>query len=403
MADFNLTQTDQEVQNILNDAQDAMGAGAQTTLTTDYIMLKGTNGRYHKILKDSFTEAVRNVLAGLLVNNDKGTTISQIAAIASGDFGSITPANLATVLGGIYKDLATNDNIITLPDGYYHTGSGAVVRSLVNAPEGANGECFLEIRSLYQNSHRVYYYYDSPRNALFKGGIRSSSAQSIEWYQMYDTSLLTNSALLSSLASAMGDRLLTGSVGVATRESDGYPRFRQPDQAASYTATAVGVWVSVGGKLIVVAKDQAASTKWATSNVSGGTTEKGREDALADMDGRANTTTILATLSGNAPAATYCHEYYPSNVESNDSNYGAGRWWLPSASELWMIWSHLIEINRIMVKIGGTELNRSQWYWSSTELSATTAWGLTFSTGNFYYYNNYKTLEASVRPVSAFY
>lgn len=101
MADYDLTQTDAQVQSILNDAQDAMGAGAQTSLITDYIMLKGTNGRYHKILKDSFTEAVRNTLAGLLVNNDKGTTISQIAAIASGDFGSVTPANLASVLGGL--------------------------------------------------------------------------------------------------------------------------------------------------------------------------------------------------------------------------------------------------------------------------------------------------------------
>jgi hypothetical protein len=40
MADFDLTQTDAQVQSILNDAQDAQGAGAQTTLTTDYIMLK---------------------------------------------------------------------------------------------------------------------------------------------------------------------------------------------------------------------------------------------------------------------------------------------------------------------------------------------------------------------------
>ena len=100
MADFDLSQTDQQVQNILNDAQGAMGAGAQTTLTTEYVMLKDTNGVYHKILKSSFTEAIRDVLAGLLVNNDKGTTINQIAAIASGDFGSITPANLASVLGG---------------------------------------------------------------------------------------------------------------------------------------------------------------------------------------------------------------------------------------------------------------------------------------------------------------
>ena len=96
---YDLTQTGSEVQAILNDANNIKGAGAQTTLTTDYILLKDTNGQYHKILKDSFTEACRNVLAGLLVNNDKGTTISQIAAVDSGDFGSVTPANLASVLG----------------------------------------------------------------------------------------------------------------------------------------------------------------------------------------------------------------------------------------------------------------------------------------------------------------
>lgn len=110
MADFDLTQTDQQVQNILNDAQGAMGASAQTTLTTEYVMLKDTNGVYHKILKSSFTEAIRDVLAGLLVNNDKGTTINQIAAIASGDFGSITPANLASVLGGLKTEIVVPAN-----------------------------------------------------------------------------------------------------------------------------------------------------------------------------------------------------------------------------------------------------------------------------------------------------
>lgn len=116
MADFDLTQTDQQVQNILNDAQGAMGASAQTTLTTEYVMLKDTNGVYHKILKSSFTEAIRDVLAGLLVNNDKGTTISQIAAIASGDFGSITPANLASVLG-VFRYIEGNvDNTHSVAD-----------------------------------------------------------------------------------------------------------------------------------------------------------------------------------------------------------------------------------------------------------------------------------------------
>jgi hypothetical protein len=102
MADqvFDLTQTGQQVQDIINDASKVKDAGAQTTLTTESILLKDINGNYHKILKSSFTEAIRNTLSDLLVNNDKGTTISRIAAIASGDFGSITPTNLASVLGG---------------------------------------------------------------------------------------------------------------------------------------------------------------------------------------------------------------------------------------------------------------------------------------------------------------
>lgn len=99
MADFDLLQTDAQVQSILNDGQNMQGAGAQTTLTTESVLLKDVNGNYHKILKSYFTEAIRDTLADLLVNNDKGTTIKQIPAIASGDFGSITPANLASVLG----------------------------------------------------------------------------------------------------------------------------------------------------------------------------------------------------------------------------------------------------------------------------------------------------------------
>lgn len=194
--------------------------------------------------------------------------------------------------------------------------------------------------------------------------------------------------------------LFTANVGVASYES-GYLYFRQPYEALSNASTAVGVWIQECGKLIVVAKDQQASTKWATSNVSGGTTAKGREVAIADMDGRANTSTIITTLGDNAPAAKFCHEYYPSNVDAANAFVGAGRWWLPSAGQLWMIWSHLLEVNRILAQIGGTALNRSQWYWSSTESSATPAWYLYFGRGGFR--NASKTYEGSVRPVSAFY
>ena len=235
-----------------------------------------------------------------------------------------------------------------------------------------------------------------------------------KWFYTQGTQAASNSAripLLDASGNPIGSDtlnnlfkqqpLFTGNVGVATRENDGYPRFRQADQAASFISVAVGVWVQEGGKLLIVAKDQVQSTKWATSNVSGGTTAKGREAAIADMAGRANTNTIVSTLGDNAPAAKYCHEYFPTNVESADAQFGSGRWWLPSGGELWMIWSHLLEINRIMSIIGGTELNRGQWYWSSTEGSATLAWDLYFGDG--YFGNYYKADESSVRPVSAFY
>ena len=207
---------------------------------------------------------------------------------------------------------------------------------------------------------------------------------------------------VANIGKIMGGSISTGSVFVATRESDGYPRFRQPNQAASYASTAVGAAVFEAGRLIIVAKNQQTSTKWATSNVSGGNTAiSGREAAMMDFAGRSNTSTIITTLGDSAPAATYCRGYYPSNVASDDSNFGAGRWWLPSAGELWTIWSHLREINRVLDEIGGTALSEGQWYWSSTEYSATNAWYLSFTNGSFY--SNYKTSEGSVRPVSAFY
>ena len=181
MADFDLTQTDQQVQNILNDGQSAMGAGAQTTLTTEYVMLKDTNGVYHKILKSSFTEAIRDVLAGLLVNNDKGTTINQIAAIASGDFGSVTPANLASVLGGLRDcGIASGDaNDKTDTGAYYvHTGNSP----FSNLPSGAYGfGMFIVIKTAYIITQ--IYIVNSMSKPYFRTKWHSGSSWN-EWIQL---------------------------------------------------------------------------------------------------------------------------------------------------------------------------------------------------------------------------
>ena len=191
----------------------------------------------------------------------------------------------------------------------------------------------------------------------------------------------------------------TNGVLVATLESN-YPRFRQPDEAAQYASSAVGVAVFNAGKLIVIATDE-TSAKWADPAASGGSGNKTREQALADMNGRTNTATIVNTLGDTAPAANHCTGYYPSSIAENNAYYGAGRWWLPSEGELLMIWSHLFEINRLMAAIGGTPLNRSSWYWSSSESSATHAWYWEFYIG--YMGSNTKTYASRVRPISSFY
>ena len=101
--------------------------------------------------------------------------------------------------------------------------------------------------------------------------------------------------------------LFTANVGVAVRDaSNGAYRLRQADEAASYASSAVGVWIIEGGKSLIVAKDQQASTKWAATNVAGGNSYiTDREAALANMTGRANTSTIITTLGDNAPASKF--------------------------------------------------------------------------------------------------
>lgn len=73
---------------------------SEISTSTQFIPLQDTDGNIVKISPASFQEAVRNVLAGLLVNNDKGTTFDHVPVIGSSDFGSSTLANLASVLGG---------------------------------------------------------------------------------------------------------------------------------------------------------------------------------------------------------------------------------------------------------------------------------------------------------------
>ena len=103
-------------------------------------------------------------------------------------------------------------------------------------------------------------------------------------------------------------------------------------------------------------------------------------DAVQDWQGKKNTEHLQAV--GLNPA-----------IRLKDGEY------IPTLAELYLICLNRKAINAAMRFVGGQEL--AGWYWSSTESSATRAWGLYLNFGNAG--NGTKASNAGrVRPVSAF-
>ena len=104
-------------------------------------------------------------------------------------------------------------------------------------------------------------------------------------------------------------------------------------------------------------------------------------DAGADWDGKGNTEHLKQI--GLNPAI----------------KLGVGQW-IPALGELKFIQLFRKEVNEAIEYAGGDTLD-PVWCWSSTEFSATSAWGLTLSHGRADYYTK-ATDTCRVRPVSAF-
>lgn len=107
------------------------------------------------------------------------------------------------------------------------------------------------------------------------------------------------------------------------------------------------------------------------------------DEAACDFMGRKRTQDLVAR-------GLSCVDKLP---ESKD-------WYIPAIGELYVMYLMKNQINKALEYIG-SELIKDTWYLSSTEYSATDAWRLSFSYGNFTNYYS-KTNEYSVRPVSAF-
>lgn len=103
-------------------------------------------------------------------------------------------------------------------------------------------------------------------------------------------------------------------------------------------------------------------------------------NAFEDFDGVANTER-LKTLETEIPLS-----------ELKDGEY------IPALGEIGLIMMHLSKVNEALEHVGGTPLKG--WYWSSTEYSQYSAWGVSFSDGGTYSSNKY--YSGYVRAVAAF-
>jgi hypothetical protein len=140
-----------------------------------------------------------------------------------------------------------------------------------------------------------------------------------------------------------------------------------------------GVGVKFGGKSLVLALTDISDDDVELTTQQGGTrfiTDYHR--AAEDMDGKTATDDIRDIL----------------NMGISDDEY------IPSLGELYFILAYFTQINAALEAVGGEPL-RNDWYWSSTQYSATHAWTLYLDGGHA---NNRTkaTCQYRVRPVSAF-
>ena len=188
------------------------------------------------------------------------------------------------------------------------------------------------------------------------------------------------------------------------RKSDDFPLMVKPHLWPSYQNSgeiAEGVVIVEGGKMLVVAPTE-STLYWSSAAVSGGgTTTSDRVTAFNDWNGKQNTAAQIthAECNTSSYAPGFCAAY--SRVNANGKGLTAGKWWLPSMGELMMIYANMRKVNYALSLIEGATQLAETWYWSSTEVSATTAWHLFLDTGYAYYLTK-ASYQTRVRPVSAF-
>ena len=140
-----------------------------------------------------------------------------------------------------------------------------------------------------------------------------------------------------------------------------------------------GVGVKSGGKSLVLTLFDIGNDDRPLTTQKGGTRFiTDYHEAAEDMDGKAATDDIRDIL----------------NMGITDEEY------VPSLGELYFILAHFTQINAALKAVGGEPLH-NDWYWSSTQYSATNAW-LLYLTNGLAGGGTKAAYQYRVRPVSAF-
>ena len=140
-----------------------------------------------------------------------------------------------------------------------------------------------------------------------------------------------------------------------------------------------GIGVNFGGKSLVVELNDISEDDIELTTRQGGTRFiTDYHQAAEDMDGETATNDIRDIL----------------NMGISDDEY------IPSLGELYFILLHIRDINAALEAVGGEPLH-DDWYWSSTQYSASYAWYLYLGNGSAYCYTK-AVNQGRVRAVSAF-
>lgn len=155
------------------------------------------------------------------------------------------------------------------------------------------------------------------------------------------------------------------------------------DDPKSIVGQVIGVAVKMGERIATIALHDAANGEEIalTKDEESGTTAFYRPDfydAITDWDGEANTKDYGDSLN--------------PEIGLKEGQY------IPSLAQLHLILLNIKEVNKALEAVGGSPM-RKEWYWSSTEYSASNSWYVYFGSG--YSGNHSKFGTIVVRPAVA--